>query len=149
MEGALPCARRGASAAASGDDFVVLFGGCATSEAGEDVLLNDLHLLEVQAQGRGRPLVRCGQQETAGAAPPPRTGAVLQEWGDSGSGRLLIYGGCGADGKPLGDAWLLDVPTLTWQCLYDAAPDAAGLQVGAECRAWNAGPVCAGLCLQA
>jgi dynein heavy chain len=99
---------------------VVLFGGCATDEQGEAVPLNDIHLLEVAAPS----LVRCGRQEAAGTLPPPRSGALLQEHSD---GRLLLYGGSDAAGKPLGDAWLLDVASLTWECLYDAVPEAAGL----------------------
>lgn len=122
MEGELPCARRGASAAASGR-FVILFGGCAADEQGEAVPLNDLYLLEVA----GPTLVRCGRQEASGVLPPPRSGALLQEHSD---GRLLLFGGSDAAGKPLGDAWLLDMATLTWECLYDAAPEAAALPVG-------------------
>lgn len=122
VEGELPCARRGASAAASGE-FVVLFGGCSAIEQGEAVPLNDIYLLEVAGPSR----VRCERQEAAGALPPPRSGALLQE---HSGGRLLLYGGSDATGKPLGDAWLLDVASLTWECLYDAVPEAAGLPVG-------------------
>jgi len=121
VEGALPSARKGVAAAASGGAFVVLFGGCAANEQGEDVYMNDLHLIEVQ----GLTTVRSGQQETSGAVPAPRAGALLQEQSE---GRLLLYGGTGADGKPLGDAWVLDVATLTWECLYDGV----GPEVGAH-----------------
>lgn len=115
VEGTLPSARKGAAAAAAGDGFVAIFGGCASNEQGEDVLLNDLHLVQVESLSR----VRCGQQEASGAAPPPRAGAILQEYG---SGRLLLYGGTGAGGRPLGDAWVLDVAAQTWECLYDGEP---------------------------
>lgn len=142
MEGELPCARRGTSAAASGR-FVILFGGCAADEQGEAVPLNDLYLLEVA----GPTLVRCGRQESSGTLPSPRSGALLQEHSD---GRLLLFGGSDAAGKPLGDAWLLDMATLTWECLYDAAPEAAALPVGVP-PFWLAGAMCAlerGLTLQ-
>ncbi|KAI3429649.1 hypothetical protein D9Q98_005734 [Chlorella vulgaris] len=118
VEGVLPCARKGAAAAAAGDDFAVVFGGCAVDEQGEGVLLNDLFLIEMQSQTH----VRCGQQQTCGEVPPPRAGALLQELS---SGRLLLYGGVGPGGKPLGDAWLLDVATLTFECLYDGEGQAA------------------------
>ena len=125
VDGVLPCARKGAAAAAAaGDSFAVIFGGCTVNEQGEDVLLNDLHLVEI----RGLDLVRCGQLEAAGATPPPRAGAMLEQ--HAASGRLLLYGGVDAAGKPLGDAWMLDVATLTWECLYDGIPDGSGPQVG-------------------
>ncbi|EFN60095.1 hypothetical protein CHLNCDRAFT_133411 [Chlorella variabilis] len=111
----LDLSSKGAAAAAAGDGFVAIFGGCASNEQGEDVLLNDLHLVQVESLSR----VRCGQQEASGAAPPPRAGAILQEYG---SGRLLLYGGTGAGGRPLGDAWVLDVAAQTWECLYDGEP---------------------------
>lgn len=101
---------------------MVLFGGVAAGEGGEDVTLGDLYLIEVQGAGT----VRCAQQEAAGAAPPARWGALLQEHGE---GKLLLYGGVGADGKPLGDAWLLDVASLTWLLLYDGTPETSGLPV--------------------
>lgn len=136
MEGALPCARKGTAAAASDEAFVVLFGGCTTSEQGEDVYLNDLFLLEVAhaTHGAAPALVRCGQQEAAGGVPPPRAGALLQELS---KGRMLLFGGTGNGGKPLGDAWMLDVATLIWECLYDGVADAPNLQVGCcACRVY-------------
>ena len=123
VDGELPCARKGAAAAASGDGIVVLFGGQAAGEQGEEIYLNDLHLLEVQSLSR----VHCTQREASGAVPPPRAGAMLRE---HSAGRLLLYGGVGSGGKALGDAWLLDVATLTWERLYDGTPDTAGTQVG-------------------
>lgn len=139
LEGTLPSARKGVAAASSGQAFVVMFGGCATSEEGQDVYLGDLFLLEVTSLGGsgGVAGVRCAQQETAGPAPPARAGALLQEMSD---GRMLLYGGTGAGGKALGDAWLLDVATLTWECLYDGTPEAAGLPVSST--------GCAGLRIQ-
>lgn len=132
VEGALPSARKGVAAAASGHAFVVMFGGLTTSEEGEEVYLGDLFLLELITLGSagGTAAVRCAQQETAGPAPPARACALLQELG---SGKMLLYGGTGAGGKPLGDAWLLDVATLTWECLYDGVPEAAGLPVSRCC----------------
>lgn len=44
-------------------------------------------------------------------------------------GQLLLYGGVGADKKPLHDAWLLDINAQQWTCLYSAAADAVS-QVG-------------------
>ena len=130
MVGELPCARKGAAAGASGDDTVVLFGGHAAGEQGEDIYLNDLHLLEVESLSR----VHCTKREARGNVPPPRAGAMLQE---HSPGRLLLYGGVGAGGRTLGDAWLLDVATLTWECLYDGTPDTVGTQVGVRAAEVN------------
>jgi hypothetical protein len=98
-----------------GEQFVVVFGGCAVSQEGEDVLLDDLYLLELQ----GPAAVRCGRQDAAGPTPAPRLGALLHQ---HHSGKLLLYGGTGAGGKQLGDAWLLDLASLTWECVYDGLP---------------------------
>ena len=41
----------------------------------------------------------------------------MQEMQD---GQLLLYGGIGADQRPIHDAWLLDVGSLQWRCLFAA-----------------------------
>ena len=46
--------------------------------------------------------------------------AVLQEWAP---GKLLLYGGLGGDGKPLNDAWLLDLEHNSWELQYMASSD--------------------------
>lgn len=38
-------------------------------------------------------------------------------------GKLLLYGGFGADSKPLHDVWLLDLDSSQWTCLFYASPD--------------------------
>ena len=111
-DGELPCARKGAAAAVAGEGFAVIFGGAAVDGQGEELLLDDLYVVQVEGLSR----MRCSRQQASGAAPPPRTGALLQE---HGPGKLLLYGGTGPGHRALGDAWVLDVAALTWQCLYD------------------------------
>ena len=50
----------------------------------------------------------------------PAVIAVLQEWAP---GKLLLYGGLGGDGKPLNDAWLLDLEHNSWELQYMASSD--------------------------
>lgn len=33
-------------------------------------------------------------------------------------GKLMLYGGVGADGKPLNDAWLLNLEKPSWSLIY-------------------------------
>ena len=46
--------------------------------------------------------------------------ADLQEWAP---GKLLLYGGLGGDGKPLNDAWLLDLEHYSWELQYMGSSD--------------------------
>ena len=43
--------------------------------------------------------------------------------------QLMLYGGLGADGKPVNDAWMLDITKPSWTCLYSAASDICHAQV--------------------
>jgi hypothetical protein len=48
---------------------------------------------------------------------------MLQEYAP---GQLFMYGGSGADGKPLNDAYLLEARpggAWAWTCIYAGAPD--------------------------
>ena len=44
-------------------------------------------------------------------------------------GKLMLYGGMGADGKPLNDAWMLDLEKPAWSLIYWASSDLCPPQV--------------------
>ena len=54
---------------------------------------------------------------------------VFFELQDCGSGKLMLYGGMGADGKPLNDAWVLDLEKPAWSLMYMAHSDLCPPQV--------------------
>ena len=41
----------------------------------------------------------------------------------------MLYGGVGADGKPLNDAWLLNLEKPSWSLIYMGHPDLCPPQV--------------------
>uniref|UniRef100_A0A8C7K223 Host cell factor 1 n=1 Tax=Oncorhynchus kisutch TaxID=8019 RepID=A0A8C7K223_ONCKI len=105
-----PCPRLGHSFSLVGNKCY-LFGGLANdSEDPKNNIpryLNDLYTLELRA---GSSVVGWDIPITYGVLPPPReshTAVVYTE-----KSRLVIYGGM--SGCRLGDLWILDIDTLTW-----------------------------------
>jgi len=49
---------------------------------------------------------------------------------DCGQGKLMLFGGLGADGKPLNDAWVLDLEQRAWSLIYLGHADLCPPQVG-------------------
>jgi len=43
---------------------------------------------------------------------------------------LMLFGGLGADGKPLNDAWVLDLEQRAWSLIYLGHADLCPPQVG-------------------
>ena len=39
------------------------------------------------------------------------------------TGKLLLYGGVSADGKPINDGYVLEVASMKWHCIYLGDPD--------------------------
>ncbi|XP_064812250.1 host cell factor 1-like isoform X2 [Oncorhynchus masou masou] len=105
-----PCPRLGHSFSLVGNKCF-LFGGLANdSEDPKNNIpryLNDLYTLELRA---GSSVVGWDIPITYGVLPPPREShtAVV----DTEKSRLVIYGGM--SGCRLGDLWILDIDTLTW-----------------------------------
>lgn len=54
---------------------------------------------------------------------------LLCELQECGPGKLMLYGGIGADNKPLNDAWVLDLEKLAWSLIYMAHSDLCPPQV--------------------
>ncbi|XP_075434445.1 host cell factor 1 isoform X2 [Ascaphus truei] len=109
-----PCPRLGHSFSLVGSKCY-LFGGLANdSEDPKNNIpryLNDLYVLELRP---GSGVVAWDIPITYGILPPPREShtAVVYTDKDNKKSRLVIYGGM--SGCRLGDLWILDIETLTW-----------------------------------
>ena len=53
----------------------------------------------------------------------------LCELQECGPGKVMLYGGTGADNKPLNDAWVLDLEKPAWSLIYMAHSDLCPPQV--------------------
>uniref|UniRef100_A0A0K8SDJ2 Host cell factor Kelch-repeats domain-containing protein n=1 Tax=Lygus hesperus TaxID=30085 RepID=A0A0K8SDJ2_LYGHE len=112
-----PCPRLGHSFTIIGNK-VYLFGGLAsdsedgksnTSSAVSVRYLNDLYTLELRPNG----VTQWEMPHTYGIAPPPRESHTAVAHTDSlGNSKLIIYGGM--SGCRLGDLWILDINSMTW-----------------------------------
>ncbi|XP_046895238.1 host cell factor 1b isoform X1 [Hypomesus transpacificus] len=109
-----PCPRLGHSFSLVGNKCY-LFGGLANdSEDPKNNIpryLNDLYTLELRA---GSSVVGWDIPITYGVLPPPREShtAVVYTEKTSKKSRIIIYGGM--SGCRLGDLWVFDIDTLTW-----------------------------------
>ncbi|XP_032892860.1 host cell factor 1-like isoform X1 [Amblyraja radiata] len=117
-----PCARLGHCFSVI-DNKCYLFGGLANdSEDPKNNIpryLNDLYILELKP---GSGVVGWDIPVTYGTPPPPREShtAVVYRSKDTSKQKLVIYGGM--SGCRLGDLWILDVESLTWN-----KPEVAGV----------------------
>ncbi|XP_059505701.1 host cell factor 1-like isoform X2 [Stegostoma tigrinum] len=117
-----PCARLGHCFSVI-DNKCYLFGGLANdSEDPKNNIpryLNDLYILELKP---GSGVVGWDIPVTYGSPPPPREShtAVVYRNKDNKKPKLVIYGGM--SGCRLGDLWILDIETLTWN-----KPEVAGV----------------------
>jgi hypothetical protein len=121
LDGDMPAPRKGATAAATAGT-VVMFGGWGVNAEEQPVLLGELVLMEVQAPGSLRCLVA---PAASGDVPCARSNGVMTELEP---GKLFLYGGFNAEGKPLDDAYVFEVEHLTWRRVYNGHPDLVGPQ---------------------
>ena len=91
----------------------LLFGGALRNAAGQDRVLEDAWEMELPAEEDEDGAVQWRELERAeGAAwPPARRSHSCVAFGASS---LVVYGGAGQDGAPLGDAWVVDPRTVQW-----------------------------------
>jgi Galactose oxidase, central domain len=128
LHGDMPIPRKGA-AVASTEGTVIMFGGMCIGAEDAPLLLDELVIFGLQSGGR---TFTCTvNPATRGTRPAPRMGASMWEWVP---GQVLMYGGSGADGKPLNDAHVLDVTSMSWRRVYHGSTDLVGPQ-GALCIA--------------
>lgn len=120
----------------------MIFGGTTISAEDQPVVLDELLVLDIECHNELTCTVN--PNNISGPRPAARSGATLLEFAP---GQLLLYGGVGADGKPLNDAFLLDVETLHWQQLYNGSPELVGPQ--GDSTDWLAGAVTQCVCASA
>lgn len=113
LKGSIPAARKAAAAAASANK-IAIFGGQATNDDGETVVLGELVLMEVTGPNSIHITL---DPPTSGVhgVPCARYGAIMQEFS---YGKLFMHGGLDASNRPLNDGWLFDVPSCTWECVF-------------------------------
>jgi hypothetical protein len=110
-----------------------MLGGTSTDAEDKPVVLDEVVVFDMEDTNT---LVCSINPVVTGPRPAARTGATMLEYAP---GQLLLYGGVGADGKPLNDAYVLDVDALAWQRVYSGSPDLVGPQGEDGCSS------CAGL----
>jgi dynein heavy chain len=126
LSGDTPVPRKGAAAATTAG-CIVMFGGTANNAEEQPVVLDELVVFAVQGAAGNMSCRVNPNCSAAGPAPSARTGATLLE---HAPGQLLLYGGISADGRPLDDAFELDVDALTWRKVFTGHPDLVGQEGG-------------------
>ncbi|XP_064081748.1 host cell factor 2-like isoform X5 [Macrobrachium nipponense] len=108
-----PCPRLGHSFTIIGNK-VYLFGGLANdSEDPKNNIpkyLNDLYTLELRPNSS---VMSWDIPDTYGVPPPPRESHTGVAYMSKEKPKLVIYGGM--SGTRLGDLWILDINTMTWE----------------------------------
>ncbi|CAJ0931301.1 unnamed protein product, partial [Mesorhabditis belari] len=110
-----PCARLGHSFTITTHQVAYVFGGLAndSTDPKNNIprYLNDLYSIDLRQSNAGIAL-QWEMPQTYGKAPCPREShsAVFSE--SSGRRRLIIFGGM--NGVRLGDLWILDFESMTW-----------------------------------
>jgi hypothetical protein len=91
----------------------LLFGGALRNAAGQDRVLDDAWEMELPAaeEKDGAVKWRALLRAEGAAWPPARRSHSCVAFGASA---LVIFGGVGQDGVPLGDTWVLDLRTTQW-----------------------------------
>jgi dynein heavy chain len=121
LKGDVPVSRK-AAAAASTSGLIVMLGGIGANEEEQPILLDELVVLEPN----GPSSLTCTiNPPVSGQIPAPRSGATMVELS---VGKLFLYGGFNADGKPYNDAYVLDVERMEWTRVYNGHPDLVGTQ---------------------
>lgn len=100
-----------------------MLGGTGVNAEEQPVVLDELVVLDFE--GTNELVCSINPGTVSGPKPAARTGATMMEFAE---GQLLVYGGFGADGKPLNDAFILDVDNLSWQRVYNGSADLVGSQ---------------------
>lgn len=110
----LPPQRKGAAVATTMGRLYVFSGTCL-NEDDETVHLEDMVILGVEPESTVSVKI---QEKPEGSElwPCSRTGAVFEEFEP---GVLLLYGGMASDGRPLNDAYTLDVNQMVWKFVYN------------------------------
>ncbi len=117
LAGDIPAPRRSAAAACTGNK-IFMFGGVISDPAGQNQVVDDLIVFEVT--GPNNLTCQVNPPTHGHAKPPARQYPIMQEYC---SGKVFLCGGLDASNKPFNDAWLFDVATHTWECVYNGHSD--------------------------
>ena len=112
LTGDIPVKRKAATAGSSANK-IAMFGGLVMDAEDNLVATDDLVIFEVT----GPNSLQAALNPAMGgqSKPAARSYASMLELSH---GKLFVYGGMGADNKPLNDAWVLDIANMAWECVY-------------------------------
>jgi dynein heavy chain len=126
LKGDMPLPRKGAAAAVAAGRIVMVGGTCMNNED-QPVVLDEVVVFDMEGSSslvcKVNPMPAASAVGPVSTPPPARTGASLLEYQP---GKLFLYGGVGADNKPLNDAFLLDVETMIWTQVFNGSSDLVG-----------------------
>lgn len=116
LKGDIPAPRKASAAAASGNK-IIMFGGVMANAEEQMVTVSELVVFDISGPND---LTATIDPPTNGIKPAARSFAIMTEYS---SGKLFLYGGLDSNNKPLNDGWLLDVSTMTWECVFNGHSD--------------------------
>ena len=103
---------------ASSGNKIFMFGGMRPNAEDQMTATNELVVFEITGPND---LVAVVNPPTVGSAKPPaRSYGMMQEYSN---GKIFVYGGLDVNGKALNDGWFLDVPTMSWEFVYNGHSD--------------------------
>ena len=117
LKGDVPRARKAAAAVASGNK-IFMFGGMSLNDEDATVTVGELVVFEISGPHDLHAVI--DPPTSCSLVPPARAYATMCEYS---AGKLFLYGGMDAAGKPLNDGWLLDVATLAWENVFNGHSD--------------------------
>lgn len=114
---AVPAARKGMAGVRKGG-VIYLYAGLTFDEDEGYSASAEMFSLSVTESG-----VEFASVEQHGSfLPEPRAAATMRDF-DKDS--ILMLGGTAADGKPMFDAWMFNVTTCVWTCVFNGHPELA------------------------
>ncbi len=118
LKGEVPAARKAAAAAATGNK-IFMFGGLMPNSEEQIVATDQLVVFEISGPNELKseiwPSVAIG-----GTSPVSRSYATMCEYS---AGKLFLYGGMDAAGKPLHDGWFLNTVDMSWEMVFNGHSD--------------------------
>jgi len=130
----------GHGAASSGGSLFVFggrTGGTVAFEGGAGGGEETGQLLACDVEGGATSWSRPDSSAASSERPAPRSFQAMCSAPEGGSGRIFVFGGCGAAGR-LNDLWAFDPDTQRWSCLCSGGPDAPKGRGGATLAAARA-----------
>lgn len=111
LKGDVPRPRKACAAAATGNK-IFMFGGLVMDDAGMSSAVGELVVFEITGPNGLHAVIN---PDAGSTRPAARAYPIMQEYAN---GKIFLYGGLDAAGKALNDAWLYDVASNTWECVF-------------------------------